>query len=198
MAGRHGRKYVKDEEFEEEEVWGVMEENSSPKLRKLPLKSSSATKHFTAVTGGNNSAARMIPRSSTSSSSLLSSPSSCGKQSSAPMDIPDWSKIYGKKNNGASSWVDYNNAVVTTHDVYYGHGCHGHVNHGDGSDEDEDGDKDDDDDDNMVPPHEYLAKRLARSKISSFSVYEGIGRTLKGRDLCKVRNSILTKTGFLE
>lgn len=44
-----------------------------------------------------------------------------------------------------------------------------------------------------VPPHEYLARtRIA----SSFSVHEGIGRTLKGRDLSRVRNAIWEKTGF--
>ncbi|CAN4097183.1 unnamed protein product [Withania somnifera] len=49
-----------------------------------------------------------------------------------------------------------------------------------------------------MPPHEWLAKRLGRRQISSFSVCEGVGRTLKGRDLSRVRNAILTKTGFLE
>ncbi|KMT04169.1 hypothetical protein BVRB_8g186170 [Beta vulgaris subsp. vulgaris] len=124
-------------------------------------------------------------------------------QSSAPVEIPDWSKIYGKtskkKKNGtiSSSWVDYN---AVNHDGYYGNGGNDHHHHHlngyyDVGDGDDDGD---DDDDDMVPPHEYLAKKLARSQISSFSVYEGIGRTLKGRDLSKVRNAILTKTGFLE
>lgn len=207
MAGRYGRKYLKDEDFEEGEVWGVMEENretSSPKLRK-PFKnssSSSATKHFTAPAGGGAAAPRMIPRSASASASA-SSPSE--KQSSAPVEIPDWSKIYGKtskkKKNGvsASSWVDYN---AVSYDGYhgngYGHGDDDHLNYDGGHvDVDDDGDGDDDGDD-MVPPHEYLAKKLARSQISSFSVYEGIGRTLKGRDLSKVRNAILTKTGFLE
>ncbi|CAN0912585.1 hypothetical protein LINGRAPRIM_LOCUS596 [Linum grandiflorum] len=90
------------------------------------------------------------------------------QRSSAPMNIPDWSKIYGVNHNG---YYDDNN-----------------------DDEDDEGD----DEDDVVPPHEWLAKRLARSQISSFSVCEGMGRTLKGRDLSKVRNAILTKTGFLE
>ncbi|PIN15049.1 hypothetical protein CDL12_12312 [Handroanthus impetiginosus] len=46
---------------------------------------------------------------------------------------------------------------------------------------------------NRIPPHEFLA---ARNRISSFSVHEGIGRTLKGRDLSRVRNAIWQKTGF--
>ncbi|KAL4339249.1 hypothetical protein GQ457_08G019410 [Hibiscus cannabinus] len=51
---------------------------------------------------------------------------------------------------------------------------------------------DDDDDDGRVPPHEYLARRRG----ASFSVHEGIGRTLKGRDLRRVRNAVWKKTGF--
>ncbi|KAL3849451.1 hypothetical protein ACJIZ3_011333 [Penstemon smallii] len=45
---------------------------------------------------------------------------------------------------------------------------------------------------NRIPPHEFLA----RTRIASFSVHEGIGRTLKGRDLSRVRNAIWQKTGF--
>ncbi|KAL3820708.1 hypothetical protein ACJIZ3_006613 [Penstemon smallii] len=56
-----------------------------------------------------------------------------------------------------------------------------------------------DDDEEMVPPHEYLARRFAASThIASYSMCEGIGRTLKGRDLSTLRNAILSKTGFLE
>ncbi|KAH0713329.1 hypothetical protein KY290_008972 [Solanum tuberosum] len=54
------------------------------------------------------------------------------------------------------------------------------------------------DDIGMLPPHEYLAKRVARSQIDPPSMCEGVGRTLKGRDLSRMRNVILTKTGFLE
>ncbi|XP_054803796.1 protein S40-4-like [Prosopis cineraria] len=43
-----------------------------------------------------------------------------------------------------------------------------------------------------IPPHEYLA----RTRGASFSVQEGIGRTLKGRDLCSVRNAVWKKVGF--
>ncbi|MCD9646991.1 hypothetical protein HAX54_037269 [Datura stramonium] len=45
---------------------------------------------------------------------------------------------------------------------------------------------------NEIPPHEYLA----RTRVASFSVHEGIGRTLKGRDLSRVRNAIWKKIGF--
>ncbi|XP_073157943.1 protein S40-4-like [Henckelia pumila] len=43
-----------------------------------------------------------------------------------------------------------------------------------------------------LPPHEYLA----RTRVASFSVHEGVGRTLKGRDLSRVRNAIWKQIGF--
>ncbi|KAF8413644.1 hypothetical protein HHK36_001636 [Tetracentron sinense] len=57
-------------------------------------------------------------------------------------------------------------------------------------------DLDDFDDGEMVPPHLLLARRIAGKM--DFSVCTGNGRTLKGRDLSQVRNSILRLTGFLE
>nr|XP_016462102.1 PREDICTED: uncharacterized protein LOC107785338 [Nicotiana tabacum] len=53
------------------------------------------------------------------------------------------------------------------------------------------------DDEEMVPPHVITGRRIA-GKMTSFSVCTGYGRTLKGRDLSQVRNSILRMTGFLE
>nr|CAD1843665.1 unnamed protein product [Ananas comosus var. bracteatus] len=44
----------------------------------------------------------------------------------------------------------------------------------------------------VIPPHELLD----RNRAASFSVHEGVGRTLKGRDLSRVRNAIWEKTGF--
>ncbi|WMV48766.1 hypothetical protein MTR67_042151 [Solanum verrucosum] len=88
-------------------------------------------------------------------------------QHSAPVKIPDWSKIYGTKLKKEISNF--------------------------GSDDD-----DEEIEENVMPPHEWLAKRIDRREISSFSVCEGVGRTLKGRDLSRVRNAVLTKTGFLE
>lgn len=55
--------------------------------------------------------------------------------------------------------------------------------------------KDDEDDDvaEIVPPHEIVARSYV-----TFSVFEGAGRTLKGRDLCRVRDAVFQKTGFLD
>lgn len=45
-----------------------------------------------------------------------------------------------------------------------------------------------------LPPHEYLARRR---RGDSFPVPEGLGRALKGMELCRVRNQILKKiVGF--
>lgn len=52
--------------------------------------------------------------------------------------------------------------------------------------------EDDVEEEEWIAPHEYLA----RTRVASYSVHEGIGRTLKGRDLSRVRNAIWEKTGF--
>ncbi|KAL7612326.1 hypothetical protein Lser_V15G08411 [Lactuca serriola] len=91
---------------------------------------------------------------------------------SLPVNVPDWSKIlrdeYKHDDHGRRE-NDYD---------------HDHVGF--------DVDDDDDEDDERLPPHEYLA----RTRIASFSVHEGLGRTLKGRDLSRVRNAIWKQTGF--
>ncbi|URE16055.1 DUF584 domain containing protein [Musa troglodytarum] len=58
------------------------------------------------------------------------------------------------------------------------------------------GEDDDDDDGCRIPPHVIIGRRAADRM--AFSVCVGKGRTLKGRDLSRVRNSILQMTGFLE
>ncbi|TVU01580.1 hypothetical protein EJB05_52952, partial [Eragrostis curvula] len=50
-----------------------------------------------------------------------------------------------------------------------------------------------DDDGEVMPPHVLLARRRA-----AFSMCSGQGRTLKGRDLRRVRESVLRMTGFIE
>jgi len=56
--------------------------------------------------------------------------------------------------------------------------------------------EEDEDEEEMVPPHLIMARRLAGKM--TFSMCSGHGRTLKGRDLSRVRNSILRMTGFIE
>ncbi|XP_060173471.1 protein S40-7-like [Lycium barbarum] len=60
----------------------------------------------------------------------------------------------------------------------------------------------DDDDDEMeggdhemvLPPHEFVASRR-QTPVLACSVFEGVGRKLKGRDLRQVRNTIWQNTG---
>ncbi|KAM3309519.1 hypothetical protein ACQJBY_030654 [Aegilops geniculata] len=63
-----------------------------------------------------------------------------------------------------------------------------------GAKEEEESEEDEEGGEEMVPPHVVAARRHARSS----SVLEGAGRTLKGRDLCRVRNAVLRHTGFLD
>jgi Senescence regulator len=45
----------------------------------------------------------------------------------------------------------------------------------------------------LIPPHEFLSMNRT---IPASSVQEGIGRTLKGRDLRRVRDAVWERTGF--
>ncbi|KAL3614984.1 hypothetical protein CASFOL_040645 [Castilleja foliolosa] len=91
--------------------------------------------------------------------SVTESPRGRHMATSAPVNIPDWSKIYR---------VD---SVESMHDSDDG------LN----------------DDSEVVPPHEYLARSR---KMTANSVFEGVGRTLKGRDLSRVRDAVWSQTGF--
>ncbi|KAF3531196.1 hypothetical protein DY000_02037750 [Brassica cretica] len=46
----------------------------------------------------------------------------------------------------------------------------------------------------MVPPHEYVAR--SRNGDGSSSMFLGVGRTLKGRDMRRVRDAVWSQTGF--
>ncbi|ONK65513.1 uncharacterized protein A4U43_C07F37880 [Asparagus officinalis] len=148
-----------DGDFEEEEVWSFVKERKHEGGRGrsfLVSSSPSPSCSFKRIP----SSSRLIPRANGNAEEN----GTREQRQSAPVDIPDWPKIYRY-------------ATVT---------------------EEDDGNGNDDDDDDRLPPHEWIAKKLARSRITSFSVCEGAGRTLKGRDQRKVRNAVLTGTGFLE
>ncbi|KAI6704045.1 hypothetical protein NL676_013181 [Syzygium grande] len=95
-------------------------------------------------------------------------PSPRGRQlaSSAPVNVPDWSKIYRA------------DSVESLHDS--------------------DDTFDDGEAAEMVPPHEYLAREYARNRkgAAAPSVFEGVGRTLKGRDMRRIRDAVWSRTGF--
>lgn len=185
-GGGRGKKVAETEDLQEEEVWAVINaregSNSSNFEHGLSSSSKFAWRH-------NAAAPRSIPRAAAVSAARESAPPTraARRQSSAPVDIPDWSKILRKKSK-KDLWDDAQNDgggdYCEGDAVKIDGGCGG------GSDGDGEGE--------MAPPHEYLARRLERTRIASHSMCEGVGRTLKGRDLRKIRNSILTKTGFIE
>jgi hypothetical protein len=115
--------------------------------------------------------ARPVPTSRAGAGRKKPAADGSGAAGSLPMNIPDWQKILG---------VEYRD--------------HYHAG---------EWEPDADDDDGrarggggggaeMVPPHELAW----RGRAASMSVHEGIGRTLKGRDLSRVRDAVWKKTGF--
>ncbi|KAL8098651.1 uncharacterized protein LOC141686971 [Apium graveolens] len=179
--GNSGWSSTRNEELQENDVWGVVGESKYINSRAGKSKDISTYN----APHGLPTAAKMIPRTQTSA---CNEPVTQICQQSAPLNIPDWSKIYGNKVSNKTTnkflWLDHDD---DNDDNDY------HEFRRDNWESDED-----DGEDNMIPPHEWIAKKLATSQISSFSVCEGAGRTLKGRDLRRVRNAILSKTGFLE
>lgn len=187
---------LRDGDFEESEVWDVIRERKDHSLE-TPVTSPPSDQQDHRYT----STPRMVPQSSVGgggSSGSSSGPQSIFANQSAPVNIPKWSNVarhLGRsKSSKACKTRPWRNGVEDDDDD--------DDEDKDGDEDDDDEDKDDDDDGGRcgqnLPPHEYIATRLARSKISSFSVFEGVGRKLKGRDLSRVRNDVLTKTGFLE
>ncbi|XP_010546875.1 PREDICTED: uncharacterized protein LOC104818811 [Tarenaya hassleriana] len=80
---------------------------------------------------------------------------------SAPVNVPDWSKIYRV------------NSVESIHE------------------------SEDEEDSGMVPPHEYQVRRSRKiGGGGGASLFQGVGRTLKGRELRRVRDAIWSQTGF--
>ncbi|XP_051125172.1 uncharacterized protein LOC127247388 [Andrographis paniculata] len=161
------------EEFHEADIWGA----SAPRHHNSDADSDSDSPIINvaaaAVSRRLPTASRMIPKSNSGHKKEASLQQQDPKmiQRSAPLNIPDWSKIYGGSYSGGG-----------------GEGCRSSSWESDEEEEEADGEG------KIIPPHEWVAAR----RVASFSVVEGAGRKLKGRDLSRVRNDVLTKTGFLE
>ncbi|QCD79734.1 uncharacterized protein LOC114176553 [Vigna unguiculata] len=184
-----GSAAVEPSEFREEDVWSTPEDregdvNASPghwEPREWPRRRNSREqqghRHVGGLSlafedpngssggggGGGGGATRIVhhqyrPQHDT----VSSSPRGRHHQmaTSAPVNVPDWSKILR---------VD---SVELLHDM---------------------DDAFDDNDPEMVPPHEYLARSR---QMAANSVFEGVGRTLKGRDMRRVREAVWSQTGF--
>lgn len=189
-----GYDHEDDEDFEEEVVWDVVvvreRRDVSPKpknaCKDLSTAVATSSSYPSSSSSSTTTSARMIPRNTTTTCS--SSSTAGAARQSAPVNIPDWSKIYQLNK--------------INHPSAHGHDDDESCNNGglveEGDDDGSEGGDLEEEEEGKVPPHEWLAKKMARARISSFSVCEGAGRTLKGRDLSKVRNAVLTRTGFLE
>ncbi|KAG8386118.1 hypothetical protein BUALT_Bualt03G0115800 [Buddleja alternifolia] len=156
--GSSGWTSMRNQEFQEQDVWGDFPErkdsDSSPMIKLTSFKEQ------TFISKRLPTATKMIPKSNNKHSKEPKI-----VQHLAPINVPDWSKIYGTTTSKNScSWLE--------------------------EEEEEEGMN------VVIPPHEWIAR--SGQNISSNSVCEGAGRTLKGRDLTRVRNAVLTKTGFLE
>lgn len=97
-----------------------------------------------------------------------------------------------KKISSSSSSVPMNIPAINVSSTWNIHSCGDHSGYFVDYDYDDEGE-----DGEMVPPHVITGRRIA-GKVMAFSLCTGNGRTLKGRDLSEVRNSILRLTGFLE
>ena len=116
--------------------------------------------------------ARPIPTSRAGAGRKKPAVDGGGAAGSLPMNIPDWQKILGVE------YRDHYHGGEWEPDADDDDGSYGGRARGGGAE--------------MVPPHELAW----RSRAASMSVHEGIGRTLKGRDLSRVRDAVWKKTGF--
>ncbi|EYU27342.1 hypothetical protein ABFS82_13G168100 [Erythranthe guttata] len=174
--GSSGWTSMRNEEFHEGDVWAVFDNETKDSDTGISIGIGIGTG---IRKDSGTSLARTRPRSSNTENYGII------VQHSAPIKIRRpadwWSKIYIDNNSrnidSSCSWwlCDADSDDDGNDDASW-------------ESEEEDGGGGD-----MIPPHEWIANRLC-----SFSVCEGAGRTLKGRDLSRVRNDVLTKTGFLE
>jgi len=178
------------EEFEEEEIWAVVPSEANtgdPRFRAQEIR---RVREIASTPRRLPTASRMIPRRLANEESANNVARI--KHQSAPVNIPNWSRVHRRENQRKMN-----------PEIEDGFGTRRgnqkrmlpEIEDGFGIKEDDDAEEDEDE---RIPPHEMIARQLARSQITSFSVFEGVGRTLKGRDLSRVRNAVLTRTGFLE
>ncbi|CAK8565602.1 unnamed protein product [Lathyrus sativus] len=160
---------LRDGDFEEEEIWDVVKEREDYTCEEV-FHHKAKNKELSSFPIPIGSRTIPIPRTSSESSSANSSHETKGfQQSSAPVNIPDWSKIYGggeKVNKSVKNVSRYGNDNYGYYDDHEGGDDEVLKHGGEGSDEDED----DGENGTRLPPHEIIARRLARSQISSFSV----------------------------
>lgn len=166
------------EEFHEQGIWGDVNDAKAKQIGLLEdgWNGVAVCRSMGFVEGNSNNSTRSVKIPWKESCHEENNRRRMRYQSSAPVNIHDWSQLVWKEKKSDNYWrrsygiVDYK------------------------SDDEDDGNRDFE----RIPPHELIARQLAQREIYSFSVYEGVGRTLKGRDLSQVRNAVWTKTGFMK
>ncbi|KAK7264485.1 hypothetical protein RJT34_32094 [Clitoria ternatea] len=164
-------------ELREEDIWSMLEDRDTDvnvfpdewETRAPPRRRNREHAHrhvgglslaFEDPGSNNNNGSSRIVHHQYRAHDVVSSPHGRHMATSAPVNVPDWSKILR---------VD---SVESLHEMDDG------LNNNDSE---------------MVPPHEYLARSR---KMATNSVFEGVGRTLKGRDMSRVRDAVWSQTGF--
>lgn len=149
-------------ELWEEDLWPVDTEEADVESVQDRKDNNCSHGKFVIHSTGIRESLRMIPRIGGSSLD----PGLRPHHQSAPVNVPDWSKILG-----ADHWKEQNPYAV---------------------DVDMAGDEEEEE---RLPPHEYLAREHARSQtFITSSLLQGVG--LKGRDMSRVRNAVWRQTGF--
>ncbi|CAN6457603.1 unnamed protein product [Victoria cruziana] len=174
-------------ELAEDEVWSIIDEKAgfkeekkrmnaaaaaggSGRNRRWPIASADGHRQVGGLSlafqdavagGGNPSTAAVIIQQFRQ---VEDGPAAASRHS-APVNVPDWSKILRGASPGSPAEYEVSCSAV-------------------------------EEDREWVPPHEYLARESARQRGSATSVFEGVGRTLKGRDMSRVRNAVWSQTGF--
>ncbi|CAA7037783.1 unnamed protein product [Microthlaspi erraticum] len=182
----NGNSVTDESELTEEDIWSHAVDHSADDRSEIPESFGAWSSRDSVVRNGRVGGGGLsLAIADTSSSPRIVHQISCGGggeggaggggksqrqlASSAPVNVPDWSKIYRV------------NSVESIHES----------------------EEEDEEDSGMMPPHEYLAKSQKRRSRKSgggggggASVFEGVGRTLKGRELRRVRDAIWSQTGF--
>ncbi|MED6161719.1 hypothetical protein PIB30_063370, partial [Stylosanthes scabra] len=125
---------MRDEEFDEQDVWGtdmITKDKKNYSTTKTTVSKSKEFSSSSCSAWNKGASPRKIPRANNGVLLPSSDEDRDGQAvlrgSSAPMDIPDWSKIYGKKK--------------------------------DDDEEEEEENEDDDGDGIILPPHEWIARK---------------------------------------
>ncbi|XP_073030857.1 protein S40-6-like [Primulina eburnea] len=169
--GSSGWTSLRNEEFQEEDVWEAFQE----------IHDSISREKTAYMSKGLQYPARAIPNPNRYS---YSSEPEIIQRRSTPLSIPICSETY----KNSRFWLDADSNVEENNRGFARNRWNSDI-------EEEDYDDGEIEESTvMIPPHVWIAQKIRPSS----SVCEGAGRTLKGRDLLSVRNAVLSKTGFLE